>query len=347
MIDFSLYLKPFLVALAISLGLVILAIKTFGKILAAKQKRDEDRHVHDKTKSVCRVGGVAIIIAFVSAILLDDNLVITRNMWGFISGGILILAVGLVDDFKDLSWKIQLFFQTCIVSLIFIFGARITYITNPFGEAIQFDTSGKIFLGIIIGVVWSLVLMNSMNWLDGIDGLSGGVALIGAVTIFLLSLKPEVNQPPVGIISMALAGSLLGFLLMNFYPAKIMAGTSGAFFMGFILAGLSVFAGTKIATTLLVLSIPIIDFFWVIGRRIRLGKSIFEPDREHLHHRLLEIGWSQRKISLFFYAITILIAIAALNIGAVGKAAMIVLIVTLAISLFRIINDYKLMLSEK
>ncbi len=347
MIDVDLYLKPFLLALAISLGLVILAIKTFGKRLAKKQKRDEDRHVHDKTKTVCRMGGVAIIIAFIASIFLDENLVITRAMWGFVFGGALILIIGIIDDFKDLNWKIQLFFQTCIVSLIFIFGARISYITNPFGEAIQFDTSGKIFLGIIIGVVWSLILMNAMNWLDGIDGLSGGVALIGALTIFILSLKPEVNQPPVGIISMALAGSILGFLLLNFYPAKIMAGTSGAFFMGFILAGLSVFAGTKIATTLLVLSVPIIDFFWVIGRRIRLGKSIFEPDREHLHHRLMEIGWSQRKISIFFYIITILIALAALSIGAVGKVAMIVLIVVLAISMFRIINDYKLMINAK
>jgi len=346
MLNIELYLKPFLGALALSLGLIILIIKLTKKRSSIGDKRISKRHVHDKNESVSRLGGVAIIIAFILTILLDENLVITKILWGIIFGGVFILIIGLIDDLKELNWKTQLFFQTCAVSLIFIFGAKINYITNPFGEAFQLDTLGKILFGIILGIIWSLILMNAMNWLDGIDGLSGGVAFIGAMTIFLLSLKPEVNQPPVGILAMALAGSLFGFLIMNFYPAKIMAGTSGAFFMGFILAGLSVFAGTKIATTLLVLSIPIIDFFWVIGRRIKLGKSIFEADQEHLHHKLMKLGWSQRKISLFFYTITILIAMIALNIGATGKAAMVVLLLFLAIVFFNIINNYKLISSN-
>jgi len=218
-IDLYLYLKPFLIALILSLGFAILVIRLNrnNKFFSVSKKRNTRRHVHDKNKSISRLGGVAIISAFILTILLDNSLVITKAIWGLIAGGVFILIVGLIDDIRELGWKAQLFFQTCAVSLIFIFGVKINYITNPFGEAFQLDTPEKIFLGIIIGVIWSLILMNAMNWLDGIDGLSGGVAFIGALTIFILSLKPEVNQPPVGIISMALVGSLLGFLFFNFY----------------------------------------------------------------------------------------------------------------------------------
>jgi UDP-GlcNAc:undecaprenyl-phosphate GlcNAc-1-phosphate transferase len=331
-----------------SLVLAVFAMKFLEKkITCLNKKRTEKRHLHNKKgRQVSRLGGVAIIVAFVVTIILDKNLLITKDIWGIIFGGFFILLVGFLDDLKEIGWKVQLFFQFIAVSLVFIFGARIHYITNPFGEAIQFDSDLKIAFGVLLAIIWSLVLINAMNWLDGIDGLSGGVALVGAMTIFLLSLKPEVNQPPVAIIAIALAGSLLAFLILNFYPAKIMAGTSGAFFMGFILASLSVFAGTKIATTLLVLIIPIIDFFWVIGRRIKLKKSIFEADREHLHHKLLDMGWSQRKISLFFYSITVSIALIALNIGASGKVALVALLILVAFLFFGLINNYNLYLKK-
>lgn len=338
-----LYLKPFLIALALSLVLSILIIKFTKKklLISFNNQRIDKRHIHNKNKAISRWGGVAIAIAFIIPIFWDENLTINKTLWGIIFGGVFILVAGAWDDIKELNWKTQLFLQTCSVALLFIFGAKINYITNPLGGAIQLDTPEKFFGGIIMGVIWSLILINAMNWLDGIDGLSGGVAFIGAVTIFVLSLKPEVNQPPVGIISLALAGSLLGFLFFNFYPAKIMAGTGGAFLMGFILAGLSVFAGTKIATTLLVLAIPIIDFFWVIGERIKAGKSIFEADQEHLHHKLMRIGWSQTKIALFFYGVTILIAIVALNTGAGGKIVIALLLAFFSGIFFYIISNRK------
>ena len=346
MFDPEMYLFPLLISFLLSFGLIFFFIKIAGKNVYLKNKRTDDRHIHDKKKRISRLGGLAIIISFLATILLDENLFIAKEIWGIIFGGMLILVLGLIDDFRELGWKSQLFFQFIAVGAIFIFGVRIYSITNPFGEAILLDSYFKVILGIILGIIWSLILINAMNWMDGIDGLSGGVTFIGAITIFFLSLKPEVNQPPVAIISAALIGSLLAFLILNFYPAKIMAGTSGAFFMGFILASLSVFAGTKIATTLLVLIIPIIDFFWVIGRRIRLKKSIFEADREHLHHRLMDIGWSQRKISAFFYLITALIAIIALNIGASGKIAVTILIFVILILFFQLINNYKLSLKK-
>ena len=181
--------------------------------------------------------------------------------------------------------------------------------------------------------------MNSMNWIDGVDGVSAGITLIGGITIFILSLRPEVNQPPVGIIAAALIGCTLALLLFNFYPAKIMAGTSGAMFMGFILAVLSVFAGAKIATTLLVMAVPIIDAFWVVSERIKSGSSVFSADKRHLHFRLIELGWSQRKICLFYCLITAFIAVLALNTGAMGKVITFILFGIIMLGMLTLIKN--------
>ena len=189
----------------------------------------------------------------------------------------------------------------------------------------MFHNYAGFIAGLIVVAIWAVLLMNSMNWIDGIDGISSGISLIGGATIFFLSLRPEVNQPPIGIISAVFIGGLLAFLLFNFYPAKILAGTSGSMFMGFVLAILAIFAGAKIATTLLVMAVPIVDALWVIGERFQSKKSIFSADRRHLHYRLLEFGWSPKKICIFYYVITGLIAVLALNTRAVGKTITFVL----------------------
>jgi UDP-GlcNAc:undecaprenyl-phosphate GlcNAc-1-phosphate transferase len=210
--------------------------------------------------------------------------------------------------------------------MVFLFGIRIQYLVDPFsGKMVQLDSGWMIGISFLAGLVWILLLMNAMNWLDGIDGLSGGVTLIAVLTIFFLSLKAEVNQPPIAIIAMILVGSILGFLIFNFNPGKIMAGTAGSMFMGFSLAALAIFSGTKIATTLLVLVVPLVDFLWVIGERWKKGKSIFIADKNHLHYKLLELGWSQKKIVFSFFVITGLIAIIALNTRFIGKSITLVL----------------------
>lgn len=316
--NWNLYLVPFAVSFLLSI-LFIFGIKYWASNFWKNEAGLRLGNRHNHQKNISRFGGLAIASAFLVAILINDNLILTKDIWGILLGGIVVLLVGLWDDLRELSWRKQFIFQILAISLIFIFGSRISYVTNPLGDIIYFNGVFGLILGIFIGLIWSLILMNSMNWLDGIDGLSGGIYLIGLVAIFLLSLKPEVNQPPVGIITMALSGALLGFLIFNFPPAQIMAGSSGIFFMGFIMAGLSIFAGTKIATTLLILFIPMVDFFWVIGKRLKSRKSIFNPGREHLHHQLLNIGWSPKEINIFFYLITIIVATVALNVGGIGK----------------------------
>lgn len=312
------YIIPFLTAFFLTALFVFLILLFFKKNIF--KKREESRHLQRKNK-VFRSGGLAVILAFNLAILLNNDLYISLELWSVMLVSLLIAFFGFWDDICELSWKIQLLFQILAATLVFLFGVRIHYIVNPFSEKIiELNQSWLIAISFFVSLVWIILLMNAMNWSDGIDGLSGGVSLIGILTIFFLSLKTEVNQPPMAIIAMILAGGILAFLIFNFNPGKILAGTAGSMFMGFSLAVLAIFSGTKIATTLLVLAVPIIDFLWVIGERWKKGKSIFIPDKNHLHYKLMELGWSQRKIVLIFYLITGIIAIVALNTRAIGKS---------------------------
>lgn len=309
--DLSLYWRPFLSGFFLSVFFIFLILFWNKRIIAKNfSLRKEDRHLH--SARVSRWGGVAVYLAFLLTVLSDPKLIITRDIGAILAGGSLIFFLGVWDDFRELKWTRQLFFQILAVTVFFVFGAMTKDIFNFGGEFSQWREGWQI-LGILLGMVWILILINAMNWLDGIDGVSGGISLIACLTVFLLSLKPEVNQPPVGILSIALGASILGFLIFNFPPAKIMLGSGGVFLISFVLAGLSVFAGAKVATALLILFIPVLDFFGVIIKRWRAGKSIFYPDRGHLHHKLLAIGWSQRKINWFFYLVTAMVALIALN----------------------------------
>lgn len=310
------FLYPFLISFFISIGLTLFFIWLSKRI---KWKgRIEKRHFHEN--NVFRLGGVAIILSFSAGLLLDPDLVITARIWSILIAAVIILIVGTLDDRKEIFWKTQLFFQVVIAILVYVMGTRIYFITNPLGGVIQLS-NGLDFniLGIVILIFWVIALTNALNWLDGIDGLAGGVTFISAMTLFLLSLSPEVYQPPVAIICLVLAGSVLGFLIFNFYPARILAGTSGSMFMGFIIAVIAVFAGAKIATALLTLAIPIVDAMWVIFERIKNKKSVFSADSRHLHYKLMKLGWSQRKIAFYYWGVTIVIALVALNTRALGK----------------------------
>jgi len=298
------------------------------------QERREKRHIHKK--GISRVGGLIMVLVFNLMIILNRDLFISSEIYGMMAASLILLAVGLWDDIKEIYWKIQLFFQVAISVLVFITGIRIYYVTNPFtGGMFEFNSSLLILLSIGIVVFWIVLIINAINWLDGVDGLSGGVTLISIATIFFLSLKNEVNQPPIAIICAILSGVILGFLIFNFYPAKIMAGTSGSMFMGFILAVLAIIAGTKIATAILVMTIPIVDFLWVIGERIRSGQSIFNPDSCHLHYKLLKMGWTEKKIALCYWSVTAATAAVALNTKAIGKG--ITLLVSVLIMLLTLI----------
>lgn len=313
------FISPFLLSFLLAVLFIWLLYPWAKKILW--QGREESRHLVKKTKAL-RIGGVAMILSFVLTLILDQNLFLSWEIKGLFLALALILIMGIRDDVKEISWKINLFFQIFLVVLVFLWGIRIEYIANPISSGIiHFSGSGGMLVSFFLVLIWILVLVNALNWLDGLDGLSGGTAFISALTIFFLSLKPEVNQPPVAILAIALAGAILGFLIFNFYPARILAGTTGAMFFGFTLAILAIFSGTKIATSVLVLFLPLMDFLWVIGERISEGESIFKPDQKHLHFKLLELGWSPLKINGFFFFSTVLLSFVALNTRFLGKSA--------------------------
>lgn len=320
----SLYLSAFLIAFGITSGTILLvllvpAIRRFLPMPARRGERHDDRNLS-------RFGGVAMIFGFSIAVLLDPNLVLSREIVGLLSCGFLILIFGVLDDVYEQEWRTQLFFQLSLCIIIFVFGVRILSITNPLGGAFILSSHEMVLPAFLILLGWIILVLNAMNWLDGQDGLLAGVSLLGLFVVTLLSLTPEVNQPPVAILAVAGIGAALAFLIFNLYPARILAGTSGALFLGFLLAVLAVIAGTKIATALLVLALPIADSLFVIGKRLLARVSVFEPDTRHLHFRLRSLGWSEGKIIIFFYAVTALISLVALNTRTLGKFLAIVLV---------------------
>lgn len=317
------YLAPFMLSFLLSVFFLALAVY-FGKKFNWQGRRAK-RHIHEK--GVLRIGGAVLIPVFNLSILLNRDLFISSEVYGLMAASLILLAIGLWDDIKEIYWKIQLFFQIAVSTLVFISGIRIYYVTNPLtGGIFKLDSSFWVLASIVLVIFWIVLIINAINWIDGIDGLSGGIVLIAAAVIFSLSLKSEVNQPPVAILGSIFIGTVLGFLIFNFYPAKIIAGTSGAMFMGFVLAVLAIIAGTKIATAVLVLAVPIIDFLWVIGERIKNGRSIFKPDKRHLHYKLLKLGWTQKEVVFGYWIVTFAIGIVALNTRVMGK------LITLAIS---------------
>lgn len=327
------YLAPFLLSFLLSVALMALAVYYCKKF--KWHGRKSKRHIHKG--NIPRIGGAVMIVVFNAAVLLNRELFITPELYGIMIGSLVLLAIGLWDDLREIFWKMQLFFQIAVSVLVFIIGTRIYYITNPLtGGILNLDSGFWIIVSAVLVVFWIVLIINAINWLDGIDGLSGGVILISASTMFFLSLKSEVNQPPVAILTSILIGTVFGFLIFNFKPARVMAGTSGSMFMGFILAVLAVIAGTKIATAILVMTIPIIDLIWVIGERIKNKKSIFKPDKSHLHYKLMKLGWSQEKIVFCYWAATLIMAVVALNTRAIGKSITIIFafIIMAALSVF-------------
>jgi len=315
----TLYLWPFLTAIALTIVWNLLLLAFSSSFFQLRRWRGGVRH--QGKEMLPRLGGVAMGLAFLGAVSFDTHLVITREILGLLVAGVVACLFGLWDDFRELSFKAQALLQVGLTTILFVFGMRITTLKNPFGEMLIFseENAWSVFLGFILLLIWTILVMNAVNWLDGSDGLLGGVSFITFFVIFFLSLKPEVNQPPVAILAIVSVGLTMGFLLFNFHPAKILAGTSGSMLIGLIIAALAIIAGTKIATALLVLSLPIADALWVIGERLHSGQSVFDPDKRHLHYRLRDLGWSEGRIAWFFFFLTALIGAIALFTEALGK----------------------------
>jgi UDP-GlcNAc:undecaprenyl-phosphate GlcNAc-1-phosphate transferase len=237
-----------------------------------------------------------------------------RRLTAVIVGIVFVFLFGLWDDRHELAAWPQ-FVAQAVAALIAIAGTvYIERFTNPLTDQLVIIPDIVPFLGwgIVVGVTifWVMGMMNTVNWLDGLDGLATGVGLIAATMFAIHSYR--LGQLEIALFPTALAGACLGFLPFNFYPARVFLGTAGAMVLGYALATLSILAPARIATALLVLVVPIVDVAWLIVSRWRRGRSPAQPGRDHLHHRLLDLGLSQRQIVLIYYLLCLSFGVMAL-----------------------------------
>lgn len=272
-----------------------------------------DRHVHSKPTPTA--GGVAIFVAVWLPIYLinHDNM---GPLTGIFVGSVVLLVICMVDDIVGLPALPRLVGQIGVAVLVYMWGVKISGVTDPLSV---FGTYRYLALGWFSGpvtVLWIVLVVNAMNWLDGLDGLAAGVSAIAAATLAFIAWPT--NFLFVAIPALAVTWACLGFLPYNFNPARIFMGDTGAMFLGYMLASLAVSGAFKAPTALavffplLVLGVPIYDSISTICKRLSQGKSIYEADQQHLHHRLLNRGLSTRQAVLVIYALTAILCIVAI-----------------------------------
>jgi len=262
-----------------------------------------ERKVHKDP--IPRLGGVAIwlctILTFGILVLVNWDYPFGNGLSGILLGGSIMFLLGLVDDLYDLSPKFKLVVQVGAALIAFLLGVKIEILFNPFGGAVALG-----FLSLPVTLIWLVGISNAMNFIDGVDGLAGGVSTICAITLCVVAIYT--NQPISALIASIIAGSMMGFLVFNFHPARIFMGDSGALFAGFALAGLSVTGVLKSVTAtmllpVLILAVPILDISFSVLRRLYKGSNPLKADAEHIHHKLLKAGFSHNRTAASLYIV--------------------------------------------
>lgn len=318
----------FLVAAAI----VFAVTPTVGAIARRVGAMDEPdpRKIHEDP--VPRLGGLAIFFGFMIPALL-----FLPEMKGVLVGAAVITLFGAIDDFRATSPLVKFAGQFIAAGFLVGYGVRIDYITLPLLGSVDLSPE----LAIPLTMLWTVVLINIVNFIDGMDGLAAGVCTIAAGTFAVIAIS--LGRPGAAILAAILAGTTLGFLRHNFFPASIFMGDSGSMLLGFVLAAVTVHgvlksvAAVTLVIPLLIMGVPMFDLSLTILRRIKNHQNIFRPDRGHLHHRLFNIGFSQRKAVLVLYAWCTLMSSLALSMRfAPGFVTVILAGVAIAVSLYLI-----------
>ena len=295
---------------AIALLIVVLltpAVGGMARLLGVVDNPDARRL---NRRPIPRLGGLAIFMGILvpSLAFLDLN----GEMRGILLGAAVACVVGAIDDFRGLSPVAKLAGQVLAAAIPTAFGVWIDHFTLPFLGAVDLPP----WIGVPLTIVWIVAVMNMVNFLDGMDGLASGVCAISGVTFAVIALS--LGKVDAAVLSAIVAGACIGFLRHNFFPARIFMGDSGALVLGFTLASISVAGLLKTASTvvlflpLLVLAVPIIDTSFVVLKRLKYRQPISAADRSHLHHRFINIGFSQRRAALTMWAWTASLGVAAL-----------------------------------
>lgn len=345
------FFVPFLFSFFACLLLVpltILVAKKYGFVDNPK-KHMHPAIIHSKT--LPRAGGLPIFLSTtLSAILF---LPISQKIIGILIGGLILVTIGLIDDKYDIKSRYKLAAQVLAAIIVVAGGIGISFLPNPLSALngqgyevlrldtlrIAFDFMGRhsvLLLADLIAVFWIVWVINMVNFSSGVDGQMPGIVFVVMMVIFASTLRFIGSDPSQVIVSnLALigAGATLGFLVFNFYPAKIFPGDSGSYFLGFLVATCAILSGAKMGTAILVMAVPLTDGVFTIIRRTLTGSSPFTGDKKHLHHRLLEVGFSQRQITLFYCLACAILGAAALWLHAIEKlfAGLVVLVIILGV----------------
>ncbi len=326
-----LFIQPAIIA-GITSFAVSGAVVKWGKKL--KIIDDPKKHLLPKVvheKAVPRGGGIPIL----AALLIGGGLFLPANTrtWAITLGGMLLAMVGHLDDrFEEkISPYPRLAVNALAALLVIGAGIGIAYITNPMGGVLRLDIPQICFvsagrqhciwiLSDIFALIWLVWMQNMVGWSSGVDGQLPGFVIIAAVAIAILGIRTgSTTQTEVVILSGIIAGAYCGFLPWNWYPQKMMTGYGGKSLAGFLLGLLAIMSGAKVGAMFMVLSVPFIDGILVIIKRVRESRSPVQGGREHLHHLLLDRGWSKPKIALFYWGISLIFAVLALQLKAGAK----------------------------
>lgn len=275
--------------------------------------RPSARKVH--SIAIPRIGGVAIFIAFNLALLagllippIKAEFFRDPRLIYLITGGVFAFLLGFYDDVRKLNPYVKFLAQIFTALIPFLGGITISRVFVP--------VFGQVNLGAMalpVTIFWIVLIINAINLIDGLDGLAAGVCFFVCAVLISISIVHD-NSFIVTIMLACLAGALMGFLIFNFNPASIFMGDSGSYFLGYMLATLSMSGSLKTHTAytflipFIVLGVPILDTAWATLRRFLLGRGLFQADSDHFHHRLLKLGFSHRRAVLLLYGATIFLA---------------------------------------
>ena len=305
-------------------------VKEFAHRVGAIDVPTDSRRVHDHP--IPRMGGLAIFLGFVLSVVLFAD--VTLQVRGILLGSLLVVIVGVIDDIVPLPAWLKFIIQIAAALIAVFHGVRIEIIANPniFGSA-EYLIFGK--LAIPITVIWIVAVTNSVNLIDGLDGLAVGVSTIATVTMLVIALV--VSDGNVALILAALAGACIGFMPYNLNPAELFMGDTGALLLGYVLATMSVvglfkfFAIISFVVPFIVLGLPIFDTVFAFFRRLLRGQNPMKPDRKHFHHRLIDMGLSQKQAVAILYGISGILGLIAILIITTGEVRAIMVLITLII----------------
>ena len=306
-------------------------VRSLAFRLGAVDVPRDGRRMHDHP--IPRMGGLAIFFGFILSVLLF--LPLSEQLRSMLMGAVIIVILGIFDDIYALSARLKFCVQIIAALVAVLGGNRIFGLSNI--NIFSSDPYWELgWLSIPISVLWIVGITNAVNLIDGLDGLACGVSTISSMTLLVIALN--VAEPDVAVLTAALAGACIGFLPYNLNPARIFMGDTGSTFLGFVLAVVSIqglfkfYTIISFAAPFLMLGLPIFDTCFAILRRLAKGQSPMAPDRGHIHHRLIDMGFSQKQAVAMLYVISAILGLSAVVLTTIGAVRAMLFLLALCVA---------------